>query len=93
MTTDSFRRFVFKEDMQVTFQIGKKKYIIDDNLTINRICSKLKEDINNDEWNLQSLDSLFKSETTESISVLAYAFYSHFISFSTHISLSRQKGK
>lgn len=80
-TTDSFRRFVFKEDMQVTFQIGKKKYIIDDNLTINRICSKLKEDINNDEWNLQSLDSLFKSETTESISVLAYAFYSHFISF------------
>lgn len=72
----------FKEETKITFCIGKKKYTIEDCPTILRICSRLKEDIDtSDDWNWQSIKSYMKSETSESTSVLAYAFYLHFITF------------
>ena len=72
----------FKEDTKITFCIGKKKYTIEDCPTILRICSRLKEDIDtSDDWNWQNIKSYMKSETSESTSVLAYAFYLHFITF------------
>lgn len=72
----------FKEETKITFCIGKKKYTIEDYPTILRICSRLKEDIDtSDDWNWQSIKSYMKSETSESTSVLAYAFYLHFITF------------
>lgn len=65
-----------------TFCIGKKKYTIEDCPTILRICSRLKEDVDtSDDWNWQNIKSYMKSETSESTSVLAYAFYLHFITF------------
>lgn len=71
-----------KEETKITFCIGKKKYTIEDCPTILRICSRLKEDIDtSDDWNWQSIKSYMKSETSESTSVLAYAFYFHFITF------------
>lgn len=43
---------------------------------------KAKEDIDtSDDWNWQNIKSYMKSETSESTSVLAYAFYLHFITF------------
>ena len=43
---------------------------------------RLKEDIDtSDDWNWQNIKSYMKSETSESTSVLAYAFYLHFITF------------
>lgn len=72
----------FKEETKITFCIGKKKYTIEDCPTILRICSRLKEDIDtSDDWNWQNIKSYMKSETSESTSVLAYAFYLHFITF------------
>ena len=72
----------FKEETKITFCIGKKKYTIEDCPTILRICSRLKEDVDtSDDWNWQSIKSYMKSETSESTSVLAYAFYLHFITF------------
>ena len=72
----------FKEETKITFCIGKKKYTIEDCPTILRICSRLKEDIDtSDDWNWQNIKSYMKSETSESTSVLAYAFYFHFITF------------
>lgn len=72
----------FKEETKITFCIGKKKYTIEDYPTILRICSRLKEDIDtSDDWNWQNIKSYMKSETSESTSVLAYAFYLHFITF------------
>lgn len=72
----------FKEETKITFYIGKKKYTIEDCPTILRICSRLKEDVDtSDDWNWQSIKSYMKSETSESASVLAYAFYLHFITF------------
>lgn len=72
----------FKEETKITFCIGKKKYTIEDCLTILRICSRLKEDVDtSDDWNWQNIKSYMKSETSESTSVLAYAFYLHFITF------------
>lgn len=77
----SFYSQTFKEEVTITVQIGKKKYTIADCPTIIRICSKLKKDIDtseNDEWYWETFP---KSTVSESTSVLAYAFYSHFISF------------
>ena len=72
----------FKEETKITFCIGKKKYTIEDCPTILRICSRLKEDVDtSDDWNWQNIKSYMKSETSESTSVLAYAFYLHFITF------------
>ena len=72
----------FKEETKITFCIGKKKYTIEDCPTILRICSRLKEDVDtSDDWNWQNIKSYMKSETSESASVLAYAFYLHFITF------------
>lgn len=72
----------FKEETKITFYIGKKKYTIEDCPTILRICSRLKEDVDtSDDWNWQNIKSYMKSETSESTSVLAYAFYLHFITF------------
>lgn len=72
----------FKEESKITFCIGKKKYTIEDCPTILRICSRLKEDVDtSDDWNWQNIKSYMKSETSESTSVLAYAFYLHFITF------------
>lgn len=72
----------FKEETKITFCIGKKKYTIEDCPTILRICSRLKEDVDtSDDWNWQNIKSYMKSETSESTSVLAYAFYFHFITF------------
>ena len=72
----------FKEETKITFCVGKKKYTIEDCPTILRICSRLKEDIDtSDDWNWQSIKSYMKSETSESTSVLAYAFYLHFTTF------------
>lgn len=72
----------FKEETKITFCIGKKKYTIEDCPTILRICSRLKEDVDtSDDWNWQNIKSYMKSETSESTSVLAYAFYPHFITF------------
>ena len=72
----------FKEETKITFCIGKKKYTIEDCPTILRICSRLKEDVDtSDNWNWQNIKSYMKSETSESTSVLAYAFYLHFITF------------
>lgn len=72
----------FKEETKITFCIGKKKYTIEDCPTILRICSRLKEDVDtSDDWNWQSIKSYMKSETSESTSILAYAFYLHFITF------------
>ena len=72
----------FKEETKIRFCIGKKKYTIEDCPTILRICSRLKEDIDtSDDWNWQNIKSYMKSETSESTSVLAYAFYLHFITF------------
>lgn len=72
----------FKEETKITFYIGKKKYTIEDCPTILRICSRLKEDVDtSDDWNWQNIKSYMKSETSESASVLAYAFYLHFITF------------
>ena len=72
----------FKEETKITFCIGKKKYTIEDCPTILRICSRLKEDVDtSDDWNWQSIKSYMKSENSESTSVLAYAFYLHFITF------------
>ena len=72
----------FKEETKITFCIGKKKYTIEDCPNILRICSRLKEDIDtSDDWNWQNIKSYMKSETSESTSVLAYAFYLHFITF------------
>ena len=72
----------FKEETKITFCIGKKKYTIEDCPTILRICSRLKEDIDtSDDWNWQNIKSYMKSENSESTSVLAYAFYFHFITF------------
>lgn len=71
-----------KEETKITFCIGKKKYTIEDCPTILRICSRLKEDVDtSDDWNWQNIKSYMKSETSESTSVLAYAFYLHFITF------------
>ena len=72
----------FKEETKITFCIGKKKYTIEDCPTILRICSRLKEDVDtSDDWNWQNIKSYMKSENSESTSVLAYAFYLHFITF------------
>ena len=72
----------FKEETKITFCIGRKKYTIEDCPTILRICSRLKEDVDiSDDWNWQNIKSYMKSETSESTSVLAYAFYLHFITF------------
>ncbi|MCG4837906.1 hypothetical protein [Parabacteroides merdae] len=72
----------FKEETKITFCIGKKKYTIEDCPTILRICSRLKEDVDtSDDWNWQNIKSYMKSETSESTSILAYAFYLHFITF------------
>ena len=72
----------FKEETKITFCVGKKKYTIEDCPTILRICSRLKEDVDtSDDWNWQNIKSYMKSETSESTSVLAYAFYLHFITF------------
>lgn len=72
----------FKEETKITFCIGKKKYTIEDCPTILCICSRLKEDVDtSDDWNWQNIKSYMKSETSESTSVLAYAFYLHFITF------------
>ena len=72
----------FKEETKITFCIEKKKYTIEDCPTILRICSRLKEDVDtSDDWNWQNIKSYMKSETSESTSVLAYAFYLHFITF------------
>lgn len=72
----------FKEETKITFCIGKKKYTIEDCPTILRICSRLKEDVDtSDDWNWQNIKSYMKSENSESTSVLAYAFYFHFITF------------
>ena len=72
----------FKEETKSAFCIGKKKYTIEDCPTILRICSRLKEDVDiSDDWNWQNIKSYMKSETSESTSVLAYAFYLHFITF------------
>lgn len=72
----------FKKETKITFCIGKKKYTIEDCPTILRICSRLKEDVDtSDDWNWQNIKSYMKSETSESTSVLAYAFYLHFITF------------
>lgn len=73
---------IFKEETKITFCIGKKKYTIEDCPTILRICSRLKEDVDtSDDWNWQNIKSYMKSETSESTSILAYAFYLHFITF------------
>ena len=62
--------------------IRDRKYTIEDCPTILRICSRLKEDVDtSDDWNWQNIKSYMKSETSESTSVLAYAFYLHFITF------------
>ena len=72
----------FKEETKITFCIGKKKYTIEDCPTILRICSRLKEDVDtSDDWNWLNIKSYMKSENSESTSVLAYAFYLHFITF------------
>ena len=73
---------LFVYETKITFCIGKKKYTIEDCPTILRICSRLKEDVDtSDDWNWQNIKSYMKSENSESTSVLAYAFYLHFITF------------
>ncbi len=93
--THSLRTPFLKEKTSITLKTGKKKYTIEDDLTLIRICSAIQKNImaNEEEWKSLSLDFLLKSTTAESTSVLAYTFYHHLSNFFTKFQpiVSRRK--